>query len=88
MTLGRLVQISYDHTHVYQRMLRGELTRRQLQAHPNGVTRILRALAATAKLGDVERFKGAPHLAPMRRLDETLAARKPKLVWKRESGAP
>ena len=46
----------------------------------------LRALAATAKLGDVERFKGAPHLAPMRRLDETLAARKPKLVWKRESG--
>lgn len=48
----------------------------------------LRALAATAKLGDVERFKGAPHLAPMRRLDETLAARKPKLVWKREAGTP
>lgn len=36
LRLGRLVQISYDHTHVYQRMLRGELTRRQLQAHPNG----------------------------------------------------
>jgi glycine dehydrogenase subunit 2 len=45
----------------------------------------LRALAATAKLGDVERFKGAPHLAPLRRLDETLAARKPKLTWKPES---
>jgi glycine dehydrogenase subunit 2 len=45
----------------------------------------LRALAATAKLGDVERFKGAPHLAPLRRLDETLAARKPKLAWKPES---
>jgi len=44
----------------------------------------LRALAATAKLGDVERFKGAPHLAPLRRLDETLAARKPKLVWRTE----
>ena len=42
----------------------------------------LRALAATAKLGDLERFKGAPHLAPLRRLDETLAARKPKLTWK------
>jgi glycine dehydrogenase subunit 2 len=45
----------------------------------------LRALAATAKLGDVERFKGAPHLAPLRRLDETLAARKPKLTWKPEA---
>jgi len=45
----------------------------------------LRALAATAKLGEVERFKNAPHLAPMRRLDETLAARKPKLVWRPES---
>jgi len=42
----------------------------------------LRALAATAKLGEVERFKDAPHLAPMRRLDETLAARRPKLTWK------
>src|SRR5690606_22699460 len=45
----------------------------------------LRALAATATLGRLERFKGAPHLAPMRRLDETLAARKPKLVWRLES---
>ncbi|TAJ72315.1 MAG: glycine dehydrogenase subunit 2 [Phenylobacterium sp.] len=45
----------------------------------------LRALAATAKLGDLERFKGAPHLAPLRRLDETLAARKPKLTWKPEA---
>ena len=45
----------------------------------------LRALAATAKLGEVERFKNAPHLAPLRRLDETLAARKPKLVWRPES---
>ncbi|HEX7884675.1 MAG TPA: aminomethyl-transferring glycine dehydrogenase subunit GcvPB [Phenylobacterium sp.] len=44
----------------------------------------LRALAATAKLGDVARFKDAPHLAPLRRLDETLAARKPKLGWKPE----
>ena len=39
------------------------------------------ALAAAAKAGDVERFKGAPHLAPLRRLDETLAARKPRLRW-------
>ncbi|WP_374573002.1 aminomethyl-transferring glycine dehydrogenase subunit GcvPB [Phenylobacterium sp.] len=44
----------------------------------------LRALAEAAKAGDVERFKGAPFLAPMRRLDETLAARKPRLTWKAE----
>ncbi|MEQ1648814.1 MAG: aminomethyl-transferring glycine dehydrogenase subunit GcvPB [Hyphomicrobiaceae bacterium] len=42
----------------------------------------LRALAMAAKAGDVERFKQAPILAPRRRLDETKAAREPKLVWK------
>ena len=42
------------------------------------------ALAAAARLGDTERFKGAPYLAPLRRLDETLAARKPKLIWRPE----
>ena len=45
----------------------------------------LLALAAAAKAGDVQRFKAAPHLAPMRRLDETLAARKPRLAWRPES---
>ncbi len=38
-------------------------------------------LAAAAKAGDVDRFKGAPFHAPLRRLDETQAARKPKLRW-------
>jgi glycine dehydrogenase subunit 2 len=38
-------------------------------------------LAAAAKAGDVARFKGAPFKAPLRRLDETLAARKPRLRW-------
>jgi glycine dehydrogenase subunit 2 len=42
----------------------------------------LLALAAVAKGGDVERFKAAPVLAPLRRLDETLAARKPRLRWR------
>lgn len=46
----------------------------------------LRALAEAAKAGDVERFKAAPRLAPLRRLDETLAARKPKLAWRPEPG--
>ncbi|HYE47648.1 MAG TPA: aminomethyl-transferring glycine dehydrogenase subunit GcvPB, partial [Caulobacter sp.] len=47
----------------------------------------LRALAEAAKAGDADRFKGAPHLAPMRRLDETLAARKPRLRWRPEAPA-
>jgi glycine dehydrogenase subunit 2 len=47
----------------------------------------LHALAAAAKAGDVERFKAAPRLAPLRRLDETLAARKPRLTWRPEPTA-
>ena len=42
----------------------------------------LRTLAATAMAGDVARFKGAPYLSPLRRLDETQAARRPKLTWR------
>jgi len=41
----------------------------------------LRSLAERAKAGDVS-LKSAPHFAPRRRLDETLAARKPVLVWR------
>ena len=42
---------------------------------------VMRALAAEAKAGNAARFKTAPTLAPRRRLDETLAARKPVLRW-------
>ncbi len=42
----------------------------------------LRTLAMAAKGGDVERFKQAPQFAPRRRLDETKAAREPRLTWK------
>ncbi|MBS0411762.1 MAG: aminomethyl-transferring glycine dehydrogenase subunit GcvPB [Proteobacteria bacterium] len=42
-------------------------------------------LAAAAKAGEVDRFKGAPFHAPLRRLDETLAARKPRLRWTAEA---
>ncbi|HEY5288977.1 MAG TPA: aminomethyl-transferring glycine dehydrogenase subunit GcvPB [Caulobacteraceae bacterium] len=38
-------------------------------------------LAEAVRAGDVERFKGAPFHAPLRRLDETLAARRPRLRW-------
>jgi glycine dehydrogenase subunit 2 len=43
----------------------------------------LRGLAQAAKAGgnDVTRFKEAPRFAPRRRLDETKAAREPKLRW-------
>ena len=36
---------------------------------------------------DVERFKGAPFHAPMRRLDETRAARQPVLRWTAPEGS-
>ncbi len=43
----------------------------------------LRGLAQAAKVGgnDASRFKDAPRFAPRRRLDETKAAREPKLRW-------
>ena len=41
----------------------------------------LRSVAERAKAGDAA-LKTAPHFAPRSRLDETLAARKPVLVWK------
>ena len=40
----------------------------------------LRVIAERAAAGD-ETLKGAPYLAPMKRLDETQAARKPVLKW-------
>ena len=40
----------------------------------------LRSVAERAKAGDLS-LKSAPHHAPRRRLDETMAARKPRLVW-------
>jgi glycine dehydrogenase subunit 2 len=46
----------------------------------------LRALAKAAKEGnDKERFTAAPRLAPRRRLDETKAAREPRLRWRRSA---
>jgi len=41
----------------------------------------LRSIAQRANAGD-ETLAQAPFLAPRRRLDETAAARKPKLAWK------
>ena len=43
--------------------------------------RTMRHLATEAKQGNTDMFEQAPVLAPMRRLDETKAARKPVLRW-------
>jgi glycine dehydrogenase subunit 2 len=41
----------------------------------------MRGLAGAAKGGDAARFRDAPRYAPRRRLDETKAAREPRLRW-------
>ena len=43
----------------------------------------LRDLVMRAKRGEAERFRQAPVFAPRRRLDETRAARQPKLKWEK-----
>ena len=49
----------------------------------------LRSLAERAKSGTAaEDFKAAPRFAPRRRLDETLAARKPVLRWRPSNNPP
>ncbi|HBV12348.1 MAG TPA: aminomethyl-transferring glycine dehydrogenase subunit GcvPB, partial [Brevundimonas sp.] len=45
------------------------------------------ALETKNGAGDVERFKGAPFHAPLRRLDETRAARSPRLRWAAPEGS-
>ena len=60
-----------------------EPTESEIEAHRStSSSRRCAILAEAAKAGDVERFKQAPRLAPRRRLDETKAAREPKLRWK------
>ncbi len=44
---------------------------------------VMIGLAERVNAGDVEFFKQAPKLAPTRRLDDTRAARQPKLRWRR-----
>jgi len=48
---------------------------------------VMLELAAAAKAGDAQRFTSAPMKAPLKRLDETRAARQPKLKWAPETEA-
>jgi len=47
-------------------------------------TECLRSLAKAAQAGDLDRFSTAPHYAPVRRIDETRAARNVKLGYDQE----
>ena len=66
------------------------LTKVDISSELSGVVRSVAAEDnQRVKAGDVEFFKQAPKLTPMRRLDDTRAARQPKLRWRRgeNSGA-
>jgi glycine dehydrogenase subunit 2 len=57
-----------------------EPTETESKAELDRFCQSMQSIAEKAKAGD-ESLKGAPYLAPMRRLDETRAARKPVLRW-------
>jgi glycine dehydrogenase subunit 2 len=58
-----------------------EPTESESKASLDAFVASLRGLAGAAKAGETERFTGAPFYAPVKRLDETRAARKPVLRW-------
>jgi glycine dehydrogenase subunit 2 len=58
-----------------------EPTETESKRHLDEFIGAMRSLALSARAGDMERFRGAPHLAPAQRMDETAAARKPILKW-------
>ena len=58
-----------------------EPTESESKAELDRFINVMLTLAKKAKAGEVDMFKQAPKLAPMRRLDETKAARKPVLRW-------
>ena len=64
-----------------------EPTETESKAELDRFIEAMRLLAQAAKAGDVERFKGAPVHAPLRRLDETPAARSPRLRWTAPEGS-
>jgi glycine dehydrogenase subunit 2 len=61
-----------------------EPTETESKAELDRFADVMISIARRAKGNDIESFKTAPHLAPARRLDETRAARQPKLRWRRD----
>lgn len=64
-----------------------EPTETESKAELDRFIHAMRLLAEAAKAGDVDRFKGAPFHAPLKRLDETRAARSPVLRWSAPEGS-
>ena len=64
-----------------------EPTETESKANLDQLIGALRSVAAAMLSGDPAIFKGAPYLAPRRRLDETGAARKPVLTWREPARA-
>jgi glycine dehydrogenase subunit 2 len=64
-----------------------EPTESESKAELDRFITVMGSLAERAIGGDVETFKAAPIYAPMRRLDETQAARKPILKWTPDTAA-
>jgi glycine dehydrogenase subunit 2 len=60
-----------------------EPTETESKASLDAFIATLRELAQAAKTEDIGRFTGAPVRAPRRRLDETQAARRPMLRWRK-----
>ena len=60
-----------------------EPTESESKASLDAFIAVMRELAQAAKEGDKSAFLEAPKHAPRRRLDETRAARKPKLTWRK-----
>ena len=65
-----------------------EPTETEPKAELDRFVEALRAIASEVKAGRVDALKAAPVKAPLRRLDETLAARKPRLKWTPETPSP
>lgn len=59
-----------------------EPTESESKASLDGFIAIVRELAETAASEQETRFAAAPRYAPRKRIDETAAARKPRLAWK------
>jgi glycine dehydrogenase subunit 2 len=59
-----------------------EPTESESKASLDQFVAVLKALAAAARAGEVDRFRSAPRMTPRRRLDETAAARRPILRWR------
>ncbi|MBV8337951.1 MAG: aminomethyl-transferring glycine dehydrogenase subunit GcvPB, partial [Alphaproteobacteria bacterium] len=64
-----------------------EPTETESKASLDEFVTVLKELAVQAHSGDFSRFKAAPRMTPRRRLDETAAARKPVLRWRRADNA-